>query len=209
MNDMGFRLALLDLWTPRYVIRRELDRVSEFTTAALALLVEDNAPGYLERTAQAESPPRGSIEERRAAMARKHASLVAALEDAVGRDKAVALGRTALFEVGRRLGADARGRLGIGDGPEDLIQAARILYRVLGIEFKIEWQGPGNAKMIVERCALSKEYSELSCMVLSAADEGVVRGLNPSASMQFSERMTGACAVCKADIRFQTNGGRS
>ncbi len=205
---MGLAIAVLAWRTPRYVISRELDHVSSHTSAALESLLEAHAPEAFAEMAREELHPTGTIEERRSAMAKKHAAIVRALEEAVGRDKAVAMGREALFTVGRNLGRETHDRLGMGDSPRDLVRAARILYRILGIEFRVEWLGNARANLIVERCALANEYSELTCSVLSATDEGVIRGLNPGASMRFEEKMTGGCARCIAAIEFNREGRR-
>ena len=118
-------------------------------------------------------------------MAQTHAKLVEALEAAVGHDKAVALGRESLFSVGVNLGKQTRSKLGVGDNPKDLIKAAKILYRILGIEFHLEWLDESNAVAIINRCALAEQYSKLTCEVLSATDEGVIKGLQPNVTMQF------------------------
>ena len=203
---MGIRLVVLSWWTPKHIISRELDHVSDLTTAALMSLVAVHAPEALVELAKEQVQLSRTIEERRSAMAKKHATLIKVLENAAGRDKAVELGRDALFAVGRNLGREARDKLGIGDEPRDLTRAARIFYRVLGIEFGVEWLGDAKANLIVERCALSKEYSELTCLVLSATDEGVVRGLNPGASMRFEETMTSGRARCIAAVEFNRKG---
>jgi hypothetical protein len=89
--------------------------------------------------------------------------------------------------------------LGVGSSFHDLETAAKILYKILGINFKIE-NKEGNVIMVVNRCALSKYYSPEACMVLSAADEGVVRGLNENMNMQFKERITEGASECIACI---------
>ena len=199
---MGFRLAILSWWTPNYIIRRELDHVSDLTTDTLENLLETSASVNPAKIAEAKVQLSINVEEKRSQMAKEHAKLVEALVVAIGRDEALKQGRAALFEVGRNLGEETRDRLKIGDNPKDLIKAAKILYRVLGIAFGVEWLGETRANLIVDRCALAKEYSELTCLVLSAADEGVIKGLNPRASMMFRERITSGCRTCKAIIEF-------
>lgn len=202
---MSLRAAILSRWTPKYIIRRELARVSELTTAALEALLEAHAPDALKRVAAKERSAR-SIDQTRSAMAGRHAALVEALKESMGEEGAIELGRKALFEVGLQLGRDARRRLRTSDEPGDLVRAARILYRVLGIEFRIERSDERSDRMIVNRCALSREYSNLTCKVLSATDEGVIRGLAPRASMTFKERMTSGCQNCIAIIEFSGEG---
>ncbi|MCX6649029.1 MAG: L-2-amino-thiazoline-4-carboxylic acid hydrolase [Candidatus Bathyarchaeota archaeon] len=143
----------------------------------------------------------GSINERRAAMASNHNALVKALIDGIGEDKAVEIGRAALFKVGQDLGEEARIRFSVGDSLEDLILAARVMYKVLGIDFDVH--GGGKELTIeIDRCALSETYSEITCMVTSAADEGVVRGLNPSVRMRFETRITSGYPTCVARIKI-------
>ena len=202
MTTVGIRLILLSWWTPNYVVNKELDRIFKLTTNALKSLLESQAPVAFAKIAKETTLPPGNVAQKRAAMARTHAFLVDALSEAVGRDQAVDLGRKALFEVGRSLGKETRGKLGIGDSPNDLIRAARVLYHVLGIDFDVEWHGKANATLIVDRCALAKEYSELTCLVLSATDEGVIRGLEPNVSMMFKQRMTSGCGKCIAQIEL-------
>lgn len=135
-------------------------------------------------------------------MAKTHTELVKALEAAVGHDKAVGLGREALFSVGQEIGRQTRSKLGVGDNPKDLTRAAKVLYRVLGIEFHIEWLDDSNAVAIIDRCALAQQYSKLTCRVLSATDEGVINGLQPNVTMHFKEYLTGGCKNCRADLHF-------
>ncbi len=106
------------------------------------------------------------------------------------------------FWLGKNLGKQTRSKLGVSDNPKDLIKAAKILYRVLGIEFHLEWIDNSNATAIITKCALAEQYSKLTCEVLSATDEGVINGLQPKVTMKFKEYMTSGCKNCKADIQF-------
>lgn len=147
--------------------------------------------------------PKG-VREQRASMAQTHARMVESLEASVGHDKAVALGREALFAVGTELGKQTRRKLGVGESQSDLIKASKILYRVLGIDFHIEWLDKNSAIAVIERCALSEQYSKLTCEVLSATDEGVISGLQPNVKMKFTEYITGGCQNCRATLEFKT-----
>ncbi len=135
-------------------------------------------------------------------MARTQAKLVEALTSAIGHEGAVKLGRETLFSVGQNLGKQARSRLGVGNGPDDLTKAARILYRVLGITFHLEWYDHSDATVIIDHCDLAQQYSKLSCEVLSATDEGVIKGLQPNLTMKFKEYMTSGCKNCFADMNL-------
>jgi hypothetical protein len=107
-----------------------------------------------------------------------------------------------LFAVGVNLGKQTRSKLGVGDNPKDLIRAAKILYRILGIEFRLQGLDLTSANVIINRCALAQQYSKLTCKVLSATDEGVIKGLQPNATMQFKKYMTSGCQTCIVDIQF-------
>ncbi len=135
-------------------------------------------------------------------MAQNQAKLVEALEAAIGREEAIRLGREALFLVGQDIGKKTRIKLGVSDNPADLPKAAKILYRVLGIDFHLERINNSRAQAIIDRCALAEQYSKLTCQVLSATDEGVIKGLQPNVTMKFKEYMTSGCKNCKADIQF-------
>ncbi|MBI0583795.1 MAG: hypothetical protein ISF22_06150 [Methanomassiliicoccus sp.] len=190
---MSARLRLASLWMPRFMMARELDRIRSATDATLDALLAEHAP---EAIVDKEARGRG-LEERRAAMARGHRRKVEALIEAVGRERAIGLGREALFLTGLALGLEARQRLGVGDGRDDLLRAAGIMYRILGIEFTVGPEG-----LEVTCCALSRHYSGDVCRVLSAVDEGAVSGLSPRASMRFDSRMTDPGPVCVASIEF-------
>jgi|GEM_PF-329717 hypothetical protein len=206
-NKVGLRLRLFYLWTPNFVVERELKNLNEQTTGALMALLTAFTPG---QGLDVEKPQvvKG-VREQRASMAQTHARLVEALVASVGQDKAVALGRESLFTVGVALGKQTRSKLGVGESHSDLVKASKILYRVLGIDFHIEWLDEGNAVAVIERCALSEHYSKLTCEVLSATDEGVISGLQPNVKMKFSQYITGGCQNCRAGLNFTLKENRA
>jgi len=198
---MGLRLLILGWWTPKYIIRKELEYISEKTTIALKALISKYAIKGVEVSNQNQPPPT-NIQQQRAAMAQTQARLVKTLVATIGHEEAIKLGRKALFLVGQDIGKQSRSKLGVSDNPKDLTKAAKILYRILGIEFHLEWLDNSNARAIIDRCALAEQYSKLTCEVLSATDEGVMKGLQPSVTMKFKEYMTSGCQKCRADIRL-------
>ena len=197
---MSLRLALAAFWTPKRVLEEMLGRVEESTVAALDGLLEKHSPDALAAIRAAERAPGAGLPARRAAMAAAHNARVNALIEALGRERAVSEGREALFAAGVALGREARERLGLGQGFRDFARAARILYRALGIDFTLEKLEGGVIAMRVHRCALAEHYTAGACAVLSAADEGVVRGLDPTLAMRFERRMTDGGAECVARI---------
>jgi predicted ArsR family transcriptional regulator len=204
---LGVRLLFLSWWTPKYIIYQELCRVDALTTNTLESLLYKHSPSNKRDKSKNASSPKESVEEKRAVMAVKHSNLVKSIAEVLGKEEAIKLGREAMFKVGEELGIETRQRLGVGKSLKDLIKAAKILYRVLGIDFEVEQQSPTNAILIVNRCALAAHYSELTCQVLSATDEGTIRGLNQNMSMYFTERITGGQRKCKATITLEMNGG--
>ncbi len=141
-------------------------------------------------------------------MAQTHRELVEKLVATLGHEEAVKLGREALFSVGQNLGRQTRAKLGVGDSPADLTKAAKILYRILGIDFTLQWQDGTHATAVINRCALAEQYSALTCEVLSATDEGVIRGLQPNVEMHFEQYLTGGCKNCIAKITFNQKEGQ-
>jgi hypothetical protein len=199
---MGLKLTFLSWWMPSYFLNRELTAVAEATNKVLKETIQLHNAGAIIETETLESVK--GINEKRSAMAKQHAVLVDTLVEELGQETAVKLGRETLYKVGEQLGKQSRDRLGVGDSPEDLVKAAKIMYRVLGIHFKVDWSTSTQATLTVNRCALAKNYSELTCQVLSATDEGVVHGLNPNINMKFQSHLTGGCKVCTAKIERRT-----
>ena len=197
---MSLRLRLASRWGRGNALLGALERVETLTIGALDALLENRAPAALAGLRGAPGTPAGTLEERRAAMAAAQNARVKALVEELGREEAVRIGREALFPVGVTLGREARKRLDVGDGAEELGRAAAILYRTLGIDFTLEAQEGGGMMMRVHRCALADRYSEEACEILSAADEGVVAGLSPKFRMRFEQRMTGGRSCCLARI---------
>jgi hypothetical protein len=204
---LGLRLRLFSWWTPKSIIYRELVRVDTLTTDALEDLLNKYSSNKKEGKPNKEIILKESVEKRRDLMAFNHVNLVTSLEGALGKEEAIRFGRETMFKVGENLGRETGQKLGVGGSIKDLIRAAKVLYRILGIEFEVEIKGPASAVLIINRCALSTRYSELTCQILSATDEGVIRGLNQNIKMRFTERMTSGLTKCKATIELGNNGG--
>jgi len=197
---MNARLVAASLWLPPWTVRRELERVAAATTSVLDSLLEQHVPGALEAIRRGELPQRGSLRRRRAALAAAHTVRVARLVELLGRKEGIGEARRALFAAGVALGVEAQQRLGVGRNRHELLSAARILYRVLGIRFRAEWRTPDEATVRIDRCALARGYSPEACLALSATDAGVVAGLWPGARLEFGERITEGKKACIARL---------
>jgi hypothetical protein len=218
---MGLKLRILSLWTPEWFQKRGLDELAHQTTSGLEKLLDDQADEDLKSNIPSKSIKhsksnikrhdmvlKGNLDERRKIMATTHNKLVETMVSTMGREKAIKKGRKAMFNEGLSLGAKFKRILGVGNSIDDLFTAARILYNVLGIKFsikEIEEEGKnGKIAMFVSHCALSEYYTPDTCRVLSAADEGVVQGLNPGVKIKFTKRITEGCSECLAPIKIET-----
>lgn len=202
---MGLKLDLLSLWMPDFIMKKEIKIIAEVTIRELDRLMEENSHSQNSHSPLKSLPTpkiEGSSRNRRIEMASAHEQRVKLLIQVLGRDKAIELGRAALFRTGQELGSQLKGRLGVGDSLTDLIKAARILYRVLGIDFAVQ-KTNDTIFLVVNRCQLADYYSSDTCRVLSATDEGVVQGLNPHISMKFNQRMAAGASCCLAPITLE------
>lgn len=197
---MSIKLDLLSIWTPKSILIQELDRVAELTTECLDELLKEYSPKSLKTLENIVKE--GDLDERRSLMAENHNVRVNALIEALGYEKAMKVGRDAMFKAGYSLGLEAHKRLGVSENLQDTIKAAQIMYKVLGIEFKVEKLGK-NMVLKVEKCSLAAHYSPETCRLTSAADEGVVHGLNENIDMLFKKRITEGAEECKACLKFR------
>jgi hypothetical protein len=222
---MGLKLRIISLWTPEWFQKRGLDQLAHQTTSGLEKLLNDqtdenlkfNKPSKSNIPLKSSEPLKsnikrhdmflkGNLDERRKIMATTHNKLVERMVSTMGREETIKKGRKAMFNEGLSLGTNFKRILGVGDSIDDLFTAAKILYDVLGIEFSIKAVEEGkNEKicMVVTHCALAEYYTPDTCHVLSAADEGVVQGLNPSVRIKFVKRITEGCFECLAPINTE------
>jgi hypothetical protein len=98
-----------------------------------------------------------------------------------------------LFENARILGRKIRKDFGIR-GAKDVMEMSRILYRILGIDFRGEMSG----EVTIRKCFFSDYYSPQVCRFISSLDEGVAAGLSGGGRLTFSQRITENKDCCKA-----------
>ncbi|MBZ2164883.1 hypothetical protein [Methanobacterium spitsbergense] len=195
---MSIKLRLISKWIPEFILIKELDRLSDLTNNHLEMLLNrySVSPQFIEK------PSNGKLEERRAIMAASHNLHVNALIEVLGFEKALEIGRKEMFKAGYELGCEAKKRLGVGSDIKDALVAARILYKVLGIKFSIE-ENEQTVLLLVKYCALANHYTPETCKIMSAADEGVLKGLNEKMDMKFFKRITEGSKNCKACINIE------
>ncbi len=194
---MSIKLRFLSIWIPNFILIKELDRLSDLTNNHFDMLLNR----YSVSLQFIEKPSKGKLEERRALMAKSHNLYVNALVEALGFEKALEIGRKEMFKVGYKLGCETKNRLGISSDIQDALVAARILYKVLGITFTIE-KNEQTILLLVKYCALADHYTHETCQIMSAADEGVLKGLNEKMDMKFFKRITEGSENCKACINI-------
>lgn len=215
---MGLRLRILSWWTPKWFLKKSLDELADSTINGLEKLLNEELPAEnneitISSNEKNMSPQfttdlKGDLDERRRIMTRTHNKLVEALINITGQEEAISKGRKAMCREGLLLGQKFKGLLGVGDDLEDLITAAKILYTILGIDFVVEEKGENEMIMVVNHCSLANNYNSNTCKVLSAADEGVVQGLNPNIHMKFVERITQGHDHCLASLKMNLPGKR-
>jgi len=193
---MGIKLRILTIWTPKFLIKQELNRTANLTNKNLDNLI----------IAHGGSPPKqeefkGDLDDRRKIMAMGHNQRVKILIDLLGEPQAMEKGKEKMFEAGLNLGQHARKVLGVEKNVQDTIKAAKILYKILGIDFSTE---KTDATMIiwVNSCTLSKYYTYQTCNILSYADKGVLKGLNENMDLEFVEKITTGSKRCKGCINI-------
>ncbi|OPY33136.1 MAG: hypothetical protein A4E32_00810 [Methanomassiliicoccales archaeon PtaU1.Bin124] len=195
---MSFRLKLASAFIRGRLMIKWLELVDgKVSTTLSGLISDENMTDPIMHRTMPRTPG-----EFRVAMARKHATLVRILIERKGAEKGMALGRDALHSSGVELGKMIRSELRLSDGQNDLMAAARLLYRILGIEFEMVEVG-SDVRMIVNRCSLADGYGASTCAVMSAMDEGVVEGLNPRMSMRFIRKNDGSRCPCEAELVWE------
>jgi L-2-amino-thiazoline-4-carboxylic acid hydrolase len=199
---MGLKLRLLSWWTPQWFLKRGLNELAYSTINGLEELLIKQEIKFDKIVIS--NILRGNFQERRRTMANLQNQLVKTMLETLGHDKTMKLGREAMFKEGLALGCKFKKMLGVGNSLEDLISAASILYKVLGIKFSLKRKNNGMV-MVVNNCVLAEYYNPDTCRVLSAADEGVVQGLNPNLKMEFQERITEGAPCCVAPIYQKEN----
>ncbi len=205
---MNIKLFLLSIWVPQYFLKKELNLLAQATLNQLDQLLQIHSPQSLSEIPELKLPFKGNLEEKKKKMAREHNMRVKILSYSLGPEETINIARPQMFNTGYKLGLDIKTRLGLNDDLNDLIRAAKLLYRVLGIEFEFHEDDsckayPFKRCIIIKHCSLARYYLPLTCQVLSGTDEGVVSGLNSQVKMVFKEKITEGASACFATIEMK------
>ena len=177
---MSLRLKLAELYLPRSIRARRFRELFGLTARA----VESPVP----------LPDGLSFEEERLAFARFTQN---PSERLAGDDHARAEAERRLRESAYDLGQRLRKDLGVRSRA-DVMRSARLLYRLLGIDF----QGTEDGTIIIPKCFFAETYSARTCDLISALDEGLLAGLAGGGTLVFSERITENRPCCRARFGF-------
>ena len=178
---MNARIALARTWLPAFIKRRGL---MELVRAAASAFYVD-MPDFRGETVD-------GILRRFAVMADEWTRA------AVSQGKSAEVS-TKLFGNARRIGSKARKILRPRTMTE-LMEAARVLYAAIGIDFRGDPQG----QIVVRACAFSRGFTPEACRIMSSMDAGVLSGLAGDGRLQFSARLTEGAEACRA--RFSAGG---
>jgi len=174
-------LAISELYVPRFVRKREFERLFKATAGAFQVPTPSTRglafPDCLRLYA---------------AFTREQA------EKRIRQGNTEAL-RERLFQNASRLGATYRARLGLRT-ESDVMRMARFIYKLLRIDF----HGAPQGEVLIRRCFFSDYYSVQVCRLISSLDCGLLSGLSGGGILRFSERITGGHNCCLAHFDMAT-----
>jgi hypothetical protein len=194
---MNIRIAIAGMFIRGRGATKWLRMVDEEVCSKLAPMIDDEK--YLAIVQR--KMPTAPADYRRA-MAEKHSQLVSILVAQNGKETGLRLGHEAMYGAGVGLGEQLGKKLHISNDEGQLVAAAKLLYRILDIDFELEKDGYG-MKMLVKRCSLANGYGPITCQVICGMDEGVVHGLNPKVSMAFKKRNGEGPCICEASLAWE------
>lgn len=178
---MSVRLRALELYLPGWIVRSAIRELFAATASAFGRDPVDTR-GW----------------GRRALLERYASSTTRWAEETLARTgdhDAVSL---RMWQKAHALGRSLRRRLGVRSRA-DAVRAARIAYRMIGIDLRADVRGG----VVVERCAFAARYSPRVCRLVSALDAGLIAGLTGGGRLGFSERITEGRPRCLARISWQ------
>ncbi len=83
----------------------------------------------------------------------------------------------------------------------DAMKLARLVYSIVGIDFR----GEASGGVTVERCFFSRFYSPSVCGIMSSLDAGLLAGISGGGRLDFYRRITAGAECCRAGISFVAN----
>jgi hypothetical protein len=119
-----------------------------------------------------------------------------AVDRCIQRGAEARIAQDRLFEKAREFGNLWRKRFGVSN-MKDVMMAAGVLYRAIGIEF----HGTEKGSVEISGCYFSRIYSPATCRMISSIDAGIMAGLSGGMTLTFSRRITEGSGICEAQLR--------
>lgn len=180
---MNLRLALLQIYLPRFIRKGKLRELFGITARAFHTEMPrlDGIPyrECLERYARFTGEVAGDTVRR--------GIPVQEIEDQLHAG-ALEMGKT----LRRQLRVSTR---------EECMTACRLLYRALEIDFR----GNVHGEIVIRSCFFSSYYSREVCRLISSLDAGLIAGLSGGGELAFSQRITDGGKCCRAHIVYREN----
>jgi len=178
---MNLRLALARIYVPRAKRKQKLAELFGLTARAFNVVPPDlEGLAWCERLHEYGDYTRRLSEQ--------------ALRDGLDMEAI----KTRLFNEAYGLGRGLALELKLVERRE-VLQAARILYRGL----KIDFRGDEEGRIIIQRCYFSRFYSAEGCRLMSSLDSGILAGLAGGGALEFDKRLTEGQSCCRARFYFQ------
>ena len=183
---MNIRLNLARIYVPLWVQKKKLKEL--FALTAQAFLSE-------EPTLEGLSPKK--VLEKYALFTKGNTKKIHGSKE---RTKFV---QDQLYTKAFKMGSDLRRELRISS-PKEFMAAARILYHLIGIDFRGEKTG----RITIRKCYFKDFYSEDICKIISGLDKGMLAGLSGGmGKLEFLDRLTSGADCCKAVFHFGDESG--
>ncbi len=107
-----------------------------------------------------------------------------------------------LFRSAGEFGGELRRSLGVKTSA-DVMAAARVLYRAIGIDLR----GAPDGAIVVRSCRFAPDYTPAVCELISSLDRGIMTGLAGGGKLQFSRRLTEGHDSCRAVLGRESGRG--
>jgi hypothetical protein len=175
---MNWRLLALRIYIPPFIKRKKLDELFRLTAHAFGC----------------ETPRRKGQSYRELLESYAEFTKVEA-EKCLENRKDLSEVKSRLFQGASRLGREIRRSFRLRSQAE-IMEMSRILYRLLGIDFR----GSPGGDVTIKSCFFSQYYSPEICRLISSLDEGLAEGLSDGGQLSFSQRITEDKDCCKARL---------
>ena len=183
---MNLRLSLARIYIPSWIHKKKLKQLFALTAQAF----------------QSKEPSLDGLS--RKEMLKKYAYFTKEnAEKLLASEKNIKIIQDLLFEKAFNMGCSIRKTLKISSH-EEFMAAARLLYKLIGIDF----QGENTGGITIQKCYFSRIYSDDICRIIASLDGGILAGLSGGrGKLDFSDRLTSGAECCRAIFHFGDTTG--